>query len=55
MDIIYRGHRADYNPPKVSNSEEVLTGQFRGHQFSVRKQVRVNPFKSPYRMKFRGH
>ncbi len=55
MDILYRGHHTEYQPPQVNSTEEVLAGKFRGHNFRVRKQAKINLAVSPYKMKYRGH
>lgn len=55
MDILYRGHHTEYQPPQVNSTKEVLSGTFRGHHFRVRKQARVNLAVSPYKMRYRGH
>ena len=55
MDILYRGHHADYVPPQSATTDEVLAGKFRGHNFRLRKQAKINLAVSPYKMKYRGH
>ncbi|MGK7909666.1 MAG: DUF4278 domain-containing protein [Synechococcus sp.] len=55
MDILYRGHHAEYTPPKAKTTDEVLGGQFRGHAFRLRKQKKAGRLTSPYKMKYRGH
>ncbi|WP_017326702.1 DUF4278 domain-containing protein [Synechococcus sp. PCC 7336] len=55
MDILYRGHHADYVPPQAPTTDEVLAGKFRGHDFRIRKQVKRNVLRSPFKMRFRGH
>ncbi|MEO0854798.1 MAG: DUF4278 domain-containing protein [Cyanobacteria bacterium J06648_11] len=54
--IQFHGTRCDYVPPTTKATDEVLTGNYRGHAFRVNKQARSNPLAaSKYAMKYRGH
>lgn len=54
--IQFHGTRCDYVPPATKSTDEVLTGNYRGHEFRLNKQSRVNPLiAGNYTMKYRGH
>ncbi len=55
MEAMYRGCEYDYQPTVALATDEVIHAQYRGHEFDLRKQQKVNTSTSTFKHKYRGH